>query len=93
MAITFIEERKKQKYLIFIFIGILLVIFIVIWQGFLKKEKPVFIEEKKERAMIFEKIKINFEVLDNPILKELQPFEKIPSFEGEKGRKNPFLPY
>jgi len=38
------------------------------------------------------KIEINFNVLKDPALKELTPFEEV-SLPKEKGRENPFLPY
>lgn len=37
------------------------------------------------------KVEINFEILDNPFMKELKPFKETPPFEGEIGRENPFL--
>jgi len=36
---------------------------------------------------------IDFSVLESEILKEFEPFEKVPPFEGEVGRENPFLLY
>ena len=102
MAIVFLQEKKTQKNLIFIF-GIALIITVfVIWQGFFKKGKETsFIEgiqtfSKKE-------VKINFEIFKNPILEKLQPFTEIGPFreippaeekpEGKLGRENPFLSY
>ena len=38
------------------------------------------------------KIEINFGVLKNPVLKELQPFEEINPLEERAGRENPFTP-
>lgn len=38
-------------------------------------------------------MKIDFSVLESPVLEGLKPFEKIPPFEEEVGRENPFLPY
>jgi hypothetical protein len=90
--VTFIEERKKQKRLIYIFIIILLITFLVLWQGFLKKTK-IKPQEVGTPVSTGGKIKINFGTLENPILKEFQDFKMIPPFEGEKGRENPFLPY
>ncbi len=92
MAITFQEQIKRQKRLIFIFLGVLVAagIFIGVWYFYMQQEtstEEVFIQQH------FKKIKIDFEVLDNPLLKELQPIEKIPDFEGELGRENPFVPY
>lgn len=90
MAISFIEERKKQKKLIGILIIVVLITLIIWWQGFLKKSFPQVIERP---VLEFKKIKINFQVLEKPILEELQPFEKIKPFKGTPGRENPFIPY
>ncbi len=102
MAIVFLQERKTQKNLIFIFGIVLIITVFVIWQEFFKKEKETsFIEgvqtfSKKE-------VKINFEIFKNPILEKLQPFTEIgpfretPPVEGKPaekfGRENPFLSY
>lgn len=90
--VTFIEERKKQKKLIFVFVIVLLITFLVLWQGFLKKtlEEPREIETP---VSAIERIKVDFGILENPILKELQPFEGIKPFKEKAGRENPFLPY
>jgi hypothetical protein len=90
MAITFTKKKEIQKYLVPIFIIILLITAIVIWWGFSVKEKPVLIKEILKPP---KEIEINFEILKSPILGELESFEKIPSFEEEIGRKNPFLPF
>ena len=90
MVVKFIKERKRQKYLIVGLGAIVIVIIIVLWYGYLREEKPV---APPTLVTPPEEIKINFEVLENPFLKELQPFIEIPSVIGEKGRENPFLPY
>jgi len=90
MAVNFIKERKKQRYLIIGFGIMLVVIIVILWSGYFKKEKPITIPVS---TVLSEEIKINFEVLENSFLKELQPFVKISPFVGEKGRKNPFTPY
>lgn len=90
MAITFIEERKKQKKLIWILIIVVFITLIIGWQGFLKKPSLQVIERP---VLEFKQIKINFQVLEKPILEELQPFEKIKPFERTPGRENPFLSY
>ena len=87
MAITFFQQRKKQKYLIGAFIVMILAILVIVWQGFLLKPKPPI------KVLKPPEIKINFEVLKSPILESFQPFEEIPPFEEEAGRENPFLPY
>ena len=90
MAIDFLKKRKTQKILILIFIGALLVSAFFIWRGFSEKEEPLLSEEPVKPL---KKIEINYSVLENPILKELEPFEKIPPLEEKAGRENPFIPY
>lgn len=89
MAIKFIKERKKQKYLILVLGIVVLVTTIVLWQGFFKKEKPI----SPSVGLQFRPVRIDFDLLESPVLKELQVFEEIPSFVETKGRENPFLPY
>ncbi len=75
MAIKFIKERKKQKYLIIGFGAILLVTAVVLWFGYFKKEKP---DEFLPIGVVpVREIEINFGVLENPLLIEFQPFVKI----------------
>ncbi len=89
MAITFIQERKKQKYLFVIFILLILtIIFIFQLKPFAKTELTV-----SPQAFEAKKVRINLEALKNPAIEELQSFEEIPQFEEEIGRENPFLPY
>jgi len=98
MAITFLERRKLQRRYLIIFGLIILVTVLIFWRGFLVKEKPVFPGEIPE----MKRVNIDFKILENPILKELKPFEEIAPFKGvtveeeiiEKvGRENPFMPY
>jgi len=90
MAITLLEEKKSKNYLIIILgIIIFLAIFIFVWRGFLIKPEgvsPSIIQKPPE-------IKINFEILNSSVLKELEPFEEIKPTEETIGRENPFLPY
>lgn len=80
-------ERKRQKILILIFlIAAFIGIIWFLWPRF-KPTLPAIPEPKRE------KLEINFGVLENPILDQLQPFEEIKPFEQEFGRENPFLPY
>jgi hypothetical protein len=81
-------EEKRQQYLLLV---LLIVIFggaiWFLWPKF-KPELPPPVEPQKP-----EKIDINFQFLESPALKELQPFEEIPSPPEEIGRENPFIPY
>jgi len=89
MAVDFIQKNKKQKYLLFIVLGLAVVTFIILWFGYFNKEEElptvegVYIEKKNT--------KINYELLENPLLKELVPFESAPSYDGNLGRENPFV--
>lgn len=89
MAVTFIKEQKKQRNLILVFAAVILITLFVLWQGVLKKSA----ERTPALKPITKEIKINFKVLESPILKGLQPFEEIREFSGKIGRENPFLPY
>jgi len=92
MAITFEKQVSRQRYLIFVFIIVILITAFLIWRNYfyqeIKIEEEIILKPAK-------KIEINFGVLDNPLLKELQPIDKIPSLEAgvELGRKTPFTPY
>ncbi len=90
MGITPIQQRKKQKYFIAIFIVALLVISIIIWNGFIKKEK---LDIKKIERYWSTEIRINTNILRSFILEKFLPFEKIKPFEGLWGRENPFVPF
>ena len=92
MAITFIEERKKQKKLLMI-LGFLIVITLVVLVQGLVKRIPRSSMIGKEISPTFKKIEIDFTLLESNNLKDLEPFEEIKPFEGKIGRENPFLPY
>lgn len=91
MAITFIKEKKKQQYLIFVLIG--LTGLIAVYFVFLKRPRvsPILLVPLPEPR----KIEINFEVLEDPIFEEFQVPEEIPPLKEteELGRENPFDPY
>ena len=91
MAITFLEKRKRLEYLFPILGVVLLITIFVLWQGFFKKP-PELIPELPLKPVI-KKVEIDFEILKSPQLEELQLFEKVPPYEEEIGRENPFIPY
>jgi len=103
MAIVFTQQKKNQRILIFVFFAILLITAIIVWQGFFNKEEELSGENV---VLSQEEIKIDFNVLKSPLLKELQSFSEIEPLKGstttvkgkiettgKKGRENPFLPY
>ena len=94
---NFIQKKKTQKNLLFILVIVLVVIGFVVYNGFLKTES---VPEDFTDANMFipkQEIKINFDILNDPVLKELQPFLEIQSLElatgTEIGRENPFTAY
>jgi len=90
MAVNFITERKKQKYLILVFIAMVVATGIVIWWGFFKEEEKL----SKKEVIPPRKINIDKEFLRGEFLKESKSYERIPPLEEEKkGRENPFLPF
>lgn len=90
MAITFLQQKRKQQHLTLVFIGAILLILVVVWKGLLSKpETPPLLPEPVKPP----EVKINFEVLQNTFLEELKPLEEIPPFEETAGRENPFIPY
>lgn len=94
MVITFVRKRKTQKHLVFIFGMLILVIIVVFSVKFLKKEE-IFVSRPLVLKRLPE-IKINFEVLEDPIFQKLsRSFPGLPSLPSvEKvGRENPFLSY
>lgn len=92
MAITFDKKEKKQKYLLLVFGAVVLITLIVLWQGFFKKEEPA---PPVASSPSLKEVRIDFDLLKDPIFGELQPFEEISPLEPGKaeGRENPFLPY
>jgi len=89
MAITFQEKAKTQRYLVFVFVIVILAIVLVNF---------VFLRGKKispTQPLVYQppEIRINFEVFNAPFVKELLPFEEIKPFEGKVGREDPFSPY
>jgi hypothetical protein len=90
MAIPYITEKKRQRLFIVVFILVTLTTIFVLWQFYFKKQKPPLV---KKEIPVGKKIVIDFTVLENPLLKELQIFEEIKPFKETLGRKTPFLPY
>ena len=91
MVITFVEKRKRQKILISALVIVVLITLFVLGQELFKR--PIVEIETPAFEITYRKVIINFQLLENPLLKELQPFEKISPYEGEIGRENPFVPY
>ena len=89
MDFTPLQQRKIQKYMILVLVGVLFIIAIVLWKGFVKEEDVI----TQGSQIAPKKIQIDFGLLEDSILKEFRVFERISAFRGELGRENPFVPY
>jgi len=86
-----IRLSKKQKRNLILVIAISAVtLIIILWSGFFNGQD---VGPGPEQVFVKKVITINFDILQNPFLKVLFPFEKISQFEEQKGRTNPFVPY
>lgn len=107
MAIIFLQQKNFQKNLVIVFVFIVIITLIIVWQGISKKQESLLIEEN---ALIPKKeIKIDFDKLISQDLQnlipfpEIEPFKEIPPVQTEEGeqvmpgvslgRENPFLSY
>ena len=86
------EQLEKNKVLI---VGITifgLIVGFVFWNFYLSPQKEI----KKEQTEAltseqFDKININFNILEGEYLKELEKMGTIPEYQGQIGRDNPFI--
>ena len=90
MAVNFREQKKKQKYLLGLVGLILLTVAGVLYFGFFREESEVV---EIIPVSLVKEIKVDYSVLENPFFEKVKSFEKIPDYEGDVGRENPFLPY
>ncbi|MFH1643241.1 MAG: hypothetical protein ABH967_01225 [Patescibacteria group bacterium] len=93
MAITFLEQKKKQEKLLPILVGVLLITALVVWWGYFKKSTSEISTEIEgfEVFLPTSKVEIDFSIFEKPWFDNFEPFEKSPIFEGEKGKENPFI--
>ena len=106
MAIVFLKQKNFQRNLLFVFVFVVILTLIIIWQGVFKKQSVLLIEETA--PILKKEIKIDFDKLISQDMRDLTPFPEIAPFkeiapseteEGEAipgvsiGRENPFLPY
>lgn len=95
MAITIqkgLPEGRKRTPLLMIIIFMSLATFFIIYFRLANKEKILTAIMPNYPVYEPQKIEINFEILKNPVVKELELFEAI-SLPQERGRDKPFLPH
>jgi len=102
MASTFLEKRKRQKLLLFVALGIVLVAILILYFAFWKKPAPsetapptsapsAGVSAVSEERL--KQINLDFEFLNEKILSFLKIYGDIPVEKGETGRDNPFNHY
>lgn len=89
MAVDFVEKKKKQKYLLFFGLGLVAVTAVILYFGYFNAGEELSVPDTTIIAK--KNIKIKYEVLENPLIKDLLPFESAPLYEGDLGRENPFV--
>lgn len=107
MAIQTINQRKRQKNLMFVGLGLILITALVLYFGFLQKT-PIPEDQTGFQTAVttvpgvstateekLKKINLDFEFLNEKIIPFLKIHGNIPVEidEDEIGRNNPFVPY
>jgi hypothetical protein len=79
------EKEKKLIYVLLVLLGVGILIWVIYFKPISVFEIKIFYPEEKE-------VKLNLEILENSLLKNLEPFPQISSAtSGEIGKENPFL--
>lgn len=93
MAVQYIREKKKQRYLLLVFGVVIVVTLAVVWFGFLQ-DKVTFFKAQTPAPSPFASrniIQIDFDFLEGSLLKEMDVFNEVSPYEGGIGRENPFI--
>jgi len=89
MAITFLDERKRQTYLIFILPIIVVAIFLILMFNYFSNA-----ELTPQTSLVKpSKVQIDWEILKDSRLQNLLNFEEISAITEKIGRDNPFSSY
>jgi len=87
MAITFIQQKKRQQYLLAALLVVALVTGFVLWQGFIAKGGTGGPVVRPPQS-----VELRFEVLEGEALDKLDnPVEEV-ILPQDVGKGNPFLP-
>lgn len=96
MAITFYAQRQKQKVLIFVFLGVLLLTLSVVYFGFLREASvsiPSLLGGGAESGIQIQSLNIDFSIFEKDIFGFLEFLPQREILMQPFGRENPFLPY
>ncbi|MCH8986836.1 hypothetical protein IIA94_01565 [Patescibacteria group bacterium] len=92
MAITFIQQKKRQRYFVTALLVVVAIGALFFGSQFLQKGTFLLLPVLELTSLFEKDIDINFEILDTPVLQELgSPPESIPLPEPSE-RVNPFVP-
>ncbi|MBI2452911.1 MAG: hypothetical protein HYV55_01660 [Parcubacteria group bacterium] len=89
MAITFIQQKKRQQILVFLVAGMAILALLVLWFGF-------FSSAPREASSSFSlpsprEVSIDFGVFENPVFQELgSPFPPV-EVPAKTEKANPFI--
>ena len=90
MTVDFRKEKRKQKYLIYVAIIVIIITATVLWFGFFQSDGST---EFNNSPILTREIYVNFDSLNSDAFAKFKEFNKTAVFEGSVGRLNPFLPY
>ena len=86
------KQLEKNKVLVAGIAIFGLMVGFIFWNFYLSPQKEIKKEQKEElTSEQFDKININFDVLESEHLKELEKMGTIPEYQGEIGKDNPFI--
>jgi len=92
MSTTLLEQKKKQEALLPVLFGVLFITAFVLWWGYFRDSSSEPEEEVTvaENILRLSEIEIDFSIFEEPWFNNFELLEKAPSFNGEKGKENPF---
>jgi len=98
MAVNFVKQKKKQKYMFYIAGAAFLITLVVLYFGYFRDTSLPIVSgptpfDEPVVSEIQTRLTIDLSVFDNPFLNKLEDFVVIPPFTGIVGRINPFSPY
>lgn len=108
MAIKSLEQRKHQRVLLFVALGILVIAFLILYFAFWKggpvipeeivlEAEPLLPGAEERTGLVLEerlkKVELDFSFFMETILPFLKSHGDLPVKKGESGRSNPFIPY
>lgn len=86
MVITFEEEQRNPAKKIIIFVAIIAVLGGIGFAGYVYFGR----QEKALQEIVPQEVQINWSILKDSRLDDLEPFSEITPIEGEIGKENPF---